>query len=193
VATATDAVLTDLNHQVLQHRAIEAAIWGMPIVSVNAMRQAYFRDAEANYNDVVFWSKPSDWKNQTTTPVPSARYVYFNVNTRDGPVVVEIPPAVRAGLFGTLLDAWQVPLAQVGPEGEDLGKGGKYLLPPPDFKGAIPAGHIILRPRLTTDSRFSVPSQTVPPKPTWAMPSRWSRRCGSIRWRRLTIHPSNAS
>jgi hypothetical protein len=49
----------------------------------------------------------------------SPRYVYFNFNTRNGPVVVEIPPAVEAGLFGTFLDAWQVPLAEVGPQGED--------------------------------------------------------------------------
>src|SRR5262249_46347117 len=118
----------------LEQRAIDAAIWGMPIVSVNAMRQAFLRDAKADYNDIVFWSKPSDWKNQTTTPNASARYVYFNFDTKDGPVVLEIPPAVEAGLFGTLLDAWQVPLADVGPEGEDQGKGGKYLLLPPDFQ-----------------------------------------------------------
>jgi hypothetical protein len=129
----------------LQQRGIDAAIWGMPIVSVNAMRQAFFRDAKANYNDIVFWSKPSDWKNQTTTPNSSTLYVYFNFNTKDGPVVVEIPPAVDAGLFGTLLDAWQVPLVDVGPRGEDRGKGGKYLLLPPDFSGSPPAGYTIVR------------------------------------------------
>ena len=72
----------DLDRQSMQQRAVTAAIWGMPIVSMNAMRQAFLRDAKANYNDVVFWSKPSDWKNQTTTPNASARYVYFNFNTR---------------------------------------------------------------------------------------------------------------
>jgi hypothetical protein len=50
-------------------------------------------------------------------------------------------------LFGTLLDAWQVPRADVGPEGEDQGKGGKYLLLPPDFKGGPPAGYIVVRPQ----------------------------------------------
>lgn len=70
------------------------------------MRQAFFRDAKAKYNDIVFWSKPSDWKNQTTTPNSSTLYVYFNFNTKDGPVVLIIPPSVEAGLFGSLLDAW---------------------------------------------------------------------------------------
>lgn len=135
----------ELRCRTLERRAVEAAIWGMPIVSVHAMREAFFRDAKAKYNDIVFWSKPSDWQNQTTTPNASARYVYFNFNTLpDGPVVLEIPAAVGAGLFGTLLDAWQVPLADVGPAGEDLGRGGKYLLLPPDFKGDTPAGYIVV-------------------------------------------------
>jgi hypothetical protein len=136
-----------LAERTVHRRAVEAAIWGMPIVSVDAMRRAYFRDAKANYNDIVFWSKPSDWKNQTTTPNASAHYVYFNFNTKEGPVVVEIPAAVEAGLFGSLLDAWQVPLVDVGPRGEDQGQGGKYLLLPPDFKGDVPAGYIVVRPQ----------------------------------------------
>jgi len=136
----------ELNRHTLEQRAIDAAIWGMPIVSVNAMRQAFFRDANAKYNDIVFWSKPSDWKNQTTTPVASVRYVYFNFNTKEGPVVLVIPPAVDAGLFGSLLDAWQVPL-EVGPEGDDQGKGGRYLFLPPDYKGNVPTGYILVRPQ----------------------------------------------
>ncbi len=135
----------ELNRQTLEQRAVTAAIWGMPIVSVNAMRRAFFRDAKANYNDVVFLSTPADWKFQTTTPNITTRYVYFNFNTKEGPVVVEIPPAVEAGLFGSLLDAWQVPLADVGPAGEDQGKGGKYLVLPPDFSGNPPAGYTIVR------------------------------------------------
>ena len=135
----------DLDHQTLQRRAIDAAIWGMPIVSVYAMRQAFFRDAKANYNDIVYWSKFSDWKNQLTTPNGSTYYVYFNFNAKEGPVVVEIPPTVEAGLFGSLLDAWQVPLVDVGPAGKDQGRGGKYLLLPPDFKGDPPAGYIVVR------------------------------------------------
>src|SRR5262249_11204599 len=42
------------------------------------------------------------------------------------------------------LDAWQVPLADVGPAGEDQGKGGKYLLLGPDFKGEPPPGYFAL-------------------------------------------------
>ena len=131
-----------IDSQTLQRRAVDAAIWGMPIVAMNGMRQAFFRDAKANYGDVVYWSKPSDWKFQIPTPNVSVRYVYFNCNTRDGPVVIEMPPALGAGLFGSINDAWQTPLIDVGPVGEDQGRGGKYLVLPPDFKGEVPPGYI---------------------------------------------------
>lgn len=156
----------DLNHQILQQRAVTAAIWGMPIVSMNAMRQAFFRDAKANYNDIVFWSTPSDWKNQTPTPNTSTHYVYFNFNTKEGPVVVEIPPAVEAGLFGSLLDAWQVPLADVGPAGEDQGEGSKYLVLPPDFSGNPPAGYTIVRAQTYNGYALLRAIPKVHPKPT---------------------------
>src|SRR5262245_49056181 len=133
---------SELAEHTLQRRAVEAAIWGMPIVSVDAMRQAYFRDAGAKYNDVVYFSKPADWKLQLTTPNASTYYVYFNFNLKNGPVVVEVPAAAGAGLFGSLNDAWQVPLADVGPAGEDKGKGGKYLLLPPGYQVPVPQGHI---------------------------------------------------
>ncbi len=127
--------------------AVKAAIWGTPIVSFDAMRQAYFKDAGAKYNDIVYWSKPADWKNQTATPNATTNYVYVNFNTKKGPVVIEVPPATGAGagLFGSVLDAWQVPRVDVGPEGTDAGKGGKYLLIPPGYQGENPSGYLPVR------------------------------------------------
>ncbi len=130
----------------LAERAVEVARWGMPIVRVDAMRDAFFRDAGARYNDIVFWSKPSDWRNQLAMPRASTYYVYFNFNTRDGPVVLELPASNGAGLFGTLLDAWQAPLVDVGPSGVDEGRGAKYLLLPPGHRGAVPDGVVAVRP-----------------------------------------------
>src|SRR5215831_5841506 len=101
------------------YRAVESAIWAMPIVSTHAMRQAFFRDAKARYGDIVYWSKPADWKARLTTADASCYYVYSNFNTRNGPIVIQLPEVKNIGLSGTLLDAWQVPHADVGPDGED--------------------------------------------------------------------------
>jgi len=125
----------------VHRRAIEAAIWGMPIVSVDAMREAYFRDAGATYNDIIYFADPADWRFQFTTPNASTHYVYFNFNLGDGPVVLEVPPTVGAGLFGSLVNAWQVPVTDVGTAGADKGKGARYLLIPPNHVGTSPSGY----------------------------------------------------
>jgi len=62
---------------------------------------------------------------------------------QDGPVVLELPPAVPgANLYGTIEDAWYVPLTDIGFEG----KGGKYLVLPPEFTGNVPDGYTPVRP-----------------------------------------------
>lgn len=135
----------DLARRTIERRAVEAAIWGMPLVNTDALRQAYFRDVGAKYNDICYFSTPADWRFQVTTPNASTNYVYFNFNLKDGPVVVEIPAAVGAGLLGSMVDAWDAPIADIGPAGEDQGKGGNYLLLPPEFKGEPPPGFFTLR------------------------------------------------
>ena len=134
----------ELKTRTLERRAVDAVIWGVPIVSLDMMRQAYFRDGKAQYNDIIWWPKGATWKNQSLATNTIVRYVYFFSNTKkSGPVVFELPPAVSgsAGFYGTIMDSWQVPLTDVGVGG----KGGKYLLLPPDFKGVVPTGYIPLR------------------------------------------------
>jgi hypothetical protein len=145
MTSSKDQSLQDVSQRTIQRRAVEAAIWGMPIVSVDAMRQAYFRDAGAKYNDIIYFAKPADWRFQFTTPNASTHYVYFNFNLKDGPVVLDLPPTVGAGLFGSLADAWQTPVTDVGAAGEDNGKGGKYLLLPPNYKQPVPSGYLPLQ------------------------------------------------
>ena len=55
---ATSFTASELADRTVHRRAVEAAIWGMPLVNVDAMRQEYFR-AGATYNDVIFWSNPT--------------------------------------------------------------------------------------------------------------------------------------
>jgi hypothetical protein len=134
----------DLNSRLVYRRAVDAVIWRLPLVGEDAVKQAAFRDGKATYNDIVWWPKGGGWKNQSPTPNVNTRYIYFFINTqKDGPVVVELPPAVPgASFYGTIEDAWYVPLVDMGFEG----KGGKYLVLPPDFKGDVPDGYIVVRP-----------------------------------------------
>jgi hypothetical protein len=49
-------------------------------------------------------------------------------------------------VLGGVNDFWYRWVGDVGITGEDRGKGGKYLVLPPDYKGEVPPGYIILRP-----------------------------------------------
>jgi hypothetical protein len=140
-APAQNFSSADLTRRTIERRAVEAAIWGMPLVNVDTMRQAYFR-AGAKYNDVIFWSNPNTWMNQTTTPNHSTSYVMFFVNLKDGPVVVDIPAATEQALYGTLINAWNEPLLNVGNTGHDKGKGVKYVMLPPAYQGEPPGGYV---------------------------------------------------
>src|SRR5262245_37701266 len=61
-AGATD----DLLHRAKGRRAVEVAIWGMPLVAMHAVREGYRRDLGARDNDIVYFSKVPDWRFQTT-------------------------------------------------------------------------------------------------------------------------------
>jgi hypothetical protein len=131
-----------LQERTLHRRAIEAAIWGIPAVNYDAMYQALVRDAKGASNQIVYWSRLLDWKNQTLTPNPDAIYLMPFYDTTHGPVALEVPPADEGSITGSIDDAWQAALADVGPAGIDAGKGGKFLILPPDHEGPVPDGYL---------------------------------------------------
>ena len=140
---ASEALRAD--EATVHRRAVEAALWGMPLVNFDALRRAYLRDAGAKYNDVVYWSKPADWRTQFPTPNASTKYALVFVNLKGGPVVVEIPAADDIAVRGSLIDAWNVPMIDVGDDGADRGWGGRYLLLPPDSPDDEANDHIAVR------------------------------------------------
>jgi hypothetical protein len=142
---AENSPSVELNHRTIERRAVEAVIWGMPAVNYDLMLQEMLAKTPAKVNEIIYWSKPADWKNQTLTPNPDAIYLMIFFNTKDGPVVIDVPPADTGSFAANIDDVWQMPLADAGPEGSDAGKGGKYLVLPPGYKGDVPEGYFALR------------------------------------------------
>jgi hypothetical protein len=132
-------------HQAIERRAAEAVIWGMPAVNYDLMLQAAIQNKAAT-NQIVYWSHLPSWTNQTLTPNPDAIYLMPFINTKEEPMVLEIPPADEGSLTGSIDDCWQTAVADVGPAGVDKGKGGKYVILPPDRKFKLPDGYIPLTP-----------------------------------------------
>jgi hypothetical protein len=135
----------DLARRTVERRAAEAVIWGMPAVNFDLVFQAMLK-AGGKENEIVYWTRFLDWKNQTLTPNPSTIYLMPFINTKEaGPMVLELPAATEGSVTGTITDAWQCAIEDVGPAGADKGKGGKYLILPPGYGKQVPQGYIVLR------------------------------------------------
>lgn len=57
----------EFENDLLKYRAIEAAVWAMPIMNFKKYRDA-LNDNGVGYNDVAYNSKLQNWKFQTATP-----------------------------------------------------------------------------------------------------------------------------
>jgi hypothetical protein len=126
-----------LHDRMLHHRAIDAVVWAMPMMNFKQFRDGH-KDLGVGYNDIAYYSKVQDWKFQSATPNNTTPYINFFWNIKDGPVVVEIPASADGvGIFGTLMDAWQRPIDDVGAKGRDKGNGGKYVMVPEGYQGPL--------------------------------------------------------
>lgn len=136
----------DIKEQLIYQRGIEAAIWGLPAVNYELMLQEMLNKTSAKQNEIIYWSRPVDWHNQTLTPNPDAIYFMVFFNTKNvGPLVIDVPPADGGSSFaGNIDNVFQMPLEDAGPYGADKGKGGKYLILPPGYKQKTPVGYIVL-------------------------------------------------
>ncbi len=54
---ATPFTSEELARRTVHRHAVDAVIWGLPLVGEETVRQAYFCDGKANYNDIVWWPK----------------------------------------------------------------------------------------------------------------------------------------
>lgn len=133
-----DKLYNELDFQ----RAVQAYIWATPIVSLDALRLANVKDWNVDYNAVGVVDKYTTPNIEALTGNNTTIYAASFVDLgRDGPVVIDSPP----GAYGVIDDYWQRPIVEVGPFGPDKGKGGKFLLLPPDYKGTVPKGYIAAR------------------------------------------------
>ncbi|WP_432470105.1 DUF1254 domain-containing protein [Amphritea sp. HPY] len=159
IATAKDFDLSkaDIHDRMAYHRAIDAVVWSQPLMNFKTFRDA-LTDAGAGPNDVSYFATVQNWKFQTATPNNTTPYIMGYWNMKDGPIVVELPSVVEGlGMFGTIMDAWQRPIEDVGSRGRDKGQATKYLLIPSGYKGPLlrnakvythetNSGFIVLRP-----------------------------------------------
>jgi len=113
--------------------------------SAYAIRQG-FLSIGAEDNAVVIFPELMDAKSLFFTANADTVYYLAVVDLTKGPMVVEQPPM---GL-GTINDMWFQWIIDIGFPGPDRGEGGRYLLLPPGYDGALPdSGFHVARSRTT--------------------------------------------
>jgi len=129
----------ELARRRLSRRAVEAAIWGMPLVAVDAIRQAYLRDAGAGYHDLLHWTGAADWRGGDLPPGQRASYALLFLQPARGAATVELPGAEDLDVRLQIVDAWNVPVLDATGGAGDAASATRFLLRPPGHAEEIPA------------------------------------------------------
>jgi hypothetical protein len=140
----TDKLYDNLDFQ----HALQAYLLGLPPVNQLANRTACLEMGPAN-GTVPIWEQLVDSRTVELTANDNTPYTWFWLDLRKGPLVLEVPPKV----LGLIDDMWYHWAGDVGITGPDHGRGGKYLLLPPGYKGSVPKGYFVIRP--ATFSNFA--------------------------------------
>lgn len=161
---ATDEAAKTLMEELYYQRACQVYLWALPAMNCVAMKEGSAKNFGPGYNVMPIWRTRLNPKTLVTTPNSDVIYAMAFLDLKkDGSMVVE----VASGLQGILDDFWQRPLTgpltdsalglpsrdgkrwygDVGLVGPDKGKGGKYIVLPPDYEGEEPKDGYVFRSR----------------------------------------------
>ena len=121
-------------------RAVQAYLLAIPAVSQAANRNAIQELGPTN-TVVPIFEQLMDARSIFLTPNDNTVYSWAWIDLSKGPLVVEVPPKV----LGAINDIWFRWVIDLGITGPDKGRGGKYLILPPGYKGEVPKGYIVVR------------------------------------------------
>ena len=135
-----DASVAKLYDNLDFQRAVQAYLLGLAPVNQLANRKGIAALGPINATVPIFEDR-MDSKSLFLTPNNNTPYTWFWLDLRDGPLVLEAPPKV----LGLINDMWYHFVTDIGLVGPDKGKGGKYLILPPGYKGKVPSGYFVVR------------------------------------------------
>jgi hypothetical protein len=127
-AESAEKVWNQLDFQ----RAVECMILTTPAASLSGFRRG-IREYGPDNETAIIWEDRLDSKGLLLTGNTTVVYLFMWLDTKNGPVVLESPPNVLA----IIDDFWFHYVTDVGNAGPDKGKGGKYVLVPPDYEVSL--------------------------------------------------------
>lgn len=116
-------------------RGVETFLNGIPATSIEGLRLSHLALGVDASNKALIFDKLLDSSPLMLTGNTDTVYcsVFLDLQ-KDGPTVVEIPPGSGPG---TVNDAYFRFVTDMGAPGPDRGKGGRYLILPPDYAGDL--------------------------------------------------------
>jgi hypothetical protein len=119
---------------------LQAYLLWLPAVSQFSNRKGILEWGPAN-STVPIFETMMNARTLELTANNNTPYTWFWIDLRNGPLVIEVPPKV----LGLVDDMWYRWVGDVGITGPDEGRGGKYLLVPPNYKGDVPKGYHVIQ------------------------------------------------
>jgi hypothetical protein len=116
-------------------RGVESFLSGCPAASVHAFVKG-MKEAGMDTFSMGIHEQLIDARSLWLTPNTTVVYCIAEINVKDGPTVMEVPP----GVLGPVDDAFFRWVVDVGFTGPDRGQGGKYLFLPPGHEDEVPEG-----------------------------------------------------
>ena len=121
-------------------RGVEAFLNAVPGASAEAIRTGWASQGADNNQTLLIMENLMDSKSLFLTPNTESVYHMAWFDVSNGPLVIETPPNV----LGIIDDHWFKYVGDFGNAGPDKGKGGKFLLLPPGYKGEVPEGYFVM-------------------------------------------------
>lgn len=121
-------------------RAVQAYLLALAPVNMAGLREGLLGVGPANVTIPTF-EATMNARSIFLTANATTPYTWIWIDLHAGPLVVEVPPRT----LGMIDDFWFRYVTDIGIVGPDKGKGGKYLLLPPGYKGEVPDGCMVVR------------------------------------------------
>lgn len=126
----------------LFQRAVQAYLLTLPALNMIGLRDGSEATFGRGYHVLPVWKDRMGARTWVPTPNCDVIYSMSYLDLKEaGPLVVYAPPNV----IGMFTDFMQHTLTDVGAAGPDQGRGGLYLLLPPDHEGPVPGGYHAFR------------------------------------------------
>jgi hypothetical protein len=115
-------------------RGVEAFLIGIPATSVQALKNGFIEAGFPPNQGTGITESLADARTLYLTPNATVIYQWACADVSNGPMVIEVPPAV----LGIINDAYFRFITDMGQYGPDQAKGGKFLLVPEGYTGGLP-------------------------------------------------------